>query len=178
MPEQFTRQNLLRKCLGGFLALAVIVVCSSVVTGAYSHETERPHFTAQSTSQRELLHKIHADEMPSIKDKVTPSRHASHVVWMKVTAYCACKKCCGPHANGITASGRRVSFDDGKFVAADTSRLPFGTKLSIPGYHHGEVVEVIDRGGAIRGNHLDVFFPSHERAMQWGVKWLPVTVEN
>src|SRR5688572_2660435 len=42
---------------------------------------------------------------------------------MEVTAYCACPRCCGPRAQGITASGRRVSYNGGKFVAADTSIL-------------------------------------------------------
>src|SRR5262249_12992372 len=103
-------------------------------------------------------------------------KHGQRVVWMQVTAYCACKKCCGPNARGITASGKPVNFNDGAFVAADLSRLPLGTRVSIPGYHGGKTVPVIDTGGAIRGNRLDVFFPSHEAAMKWGVKLLPVTI--
>lgn len=95
---------------------------------------------------------------------------------MEVTAYCACPKCCGPNAMGITASGKPVSHNHGRFVAADTRLLPFGTRLSIPGYHGGIEVEVIDRGGAIKGNKLDVFFPSHEQAKQWGRQRLLVTV--
>ena len=95
---------------------------------------------------------------------------------MQVTAYCACKKCCGPSARGLTASGRRVTYNGGAFVAADTGLLPFGTKLVIPGYHNGKPVEVIDRGSAIKGRHIDVFFPSHEQALEWGNQWLDVTV--
>jgi 3D (Asp-Asp-Asp) domain-containing protein len=97
---------------------------------------------------------------------------------MAVTAYCPCKKCCGPHAHGITASGYSVHYNGGKFVAADVDRLPFGTHLSIPGYHGGMMVPVIDTGNAIRGNRLDVYFPTHEMAMRWGVKYLPVTIEE
>jgi 3D (Asp-Asp-Asp) domain-containing protein len=93
---------------------------------------------------------------------------SSRLVEMEVTAYCACRDCCGHNARGITASGRHVSYNDGRFVAADTSLLPFGTRLSIPGYHGGEAVEVIDRGSAIKGNKLDVFFPDHETARHWG----------
>src|SRR5687768_8021204 len=69
----------------------------------------------------------------------------AHMVMMEVTAYCACKKCCGPKARGITASGKRVTHNDGKFVAADTTILPFNTKIIIPGYASNRPVEVLDR---------------------------------
>jgi 3D (Asp-Asp-Asp) domain-containing protein len=94
---------------------------------------------------------------------------------MEVTAYCPCTKCCGPKAQGLTANGQSVSYNDGKFVAADTDVLPFGTRLLIPGYH-ADAVEVIDRGGAIKGNRLDVFFPTHEAALEWGRRQVDVIV--
>ena len=95
---------------------------------------------------------------------------------MEVTAYCPCPRCCGPRAQGITASGRRVNYNGGKFVAADTKVLKFNTKLVIPGYASGRPVEVIDRGGAIKGNKLDVYFPTHQEARKWGRQKLLVTV--
>jgi 3D (Asp-Asp-Asp) domain-containing protein len=97
-------------------------------------------------------------------------------IWMQVTAYCGCKKCCGPNACGITASGRSTGYNGGLFVAADTTLLPFNTQLKIPGYAAGEVVEVIDRGSAIKGNHLDVFFSNHDQALAWGRRWVAVVV--
>ena len=96
-------------------------------------------------------------------------------VMMQVTAYCPCKKCCGPKAQGITASGKNISYNNGRFVAADTKNLPFGTKLIIPGYGE-QAVEVIDRGGAIKGNKLDVFFPTHAEALKWGRQNILVTI--
>ena len=92
---------------------------------------------------------------------------------MVVTAYCPCTECCGPNAVGITASGKPVSANGQRFVAADRS-VPFGTMLTIPGYTGGRPVEVLDRGGAIRGNRLDVYFPTHREARQWGVRKLVV----
>jgi 3D (Asp-Asp-Asp) domain-containing protein len=97
------------------------------------------------------------------------------VIRMEVTAYCACTKCCGENAEGITASGRPVSYNNSRFVAADTDVLPFRTKLVIPGYDAAPV-EVIDRGGAIKGNKLDLFFPTHEEALEWGRQMVDVTV--
>jgi len=99
-------------------------------------------------------------------------------LWMEVTAYCPCTKCCGPEAAGITASGLPVSHNEGKFVAADTKVLPFGSKLNIPGYGDDTSVPVIDRGGAIKGQRLDVFFATHQEALNWGRRWVMVTVED
>lgn len=103
-------------------------------------------------------------------------RAKPRTIMMEVTAYCACKKCCGPKAQGITASGKRVNFNGGLFVAADKKVFDFHTKLKIPGYANGQSVPVLDRGGAIKGNKLDVFFPSHAQALKWGRQRIPVTV--
>lgn len=95
---------------------------------------------------------------------------------MLVTAYCPCPKCCGQHSDGKTASGRSVSANGSRLVAADTRVLPFGTRVSVPGYYSGAPVPVLDRGKKIRGHRLDVFFRSHSRAKRWGARWLDVTV--
>jgi len=60
-------------------------------------------------------------------------------------------------------------------IAADTKYYPFGTRMYIPGYGWG-VVE--DRGGAIKGkDRIDLYFDSHEAALKWGRRKLPVTIE-
>jgi 3D (Asp-Asp-Asp) domain-containing protein len=98
------------------------------------------------------------------------------VIRMIVTAYCPCTICCGANAQGITACGKPVTHNRGRFVAADATVFDFGTSLSIPGYHNGQEVKVLNRGGAIKGNKLDVFFPTHARAKKWGRQELDVTV--
>lgn len=97
-------------------------------------------------------------------------------VWMTVTAYSPDARSCGQWADGITASNKSIWTNGMKLVAADTRQLPLGTMLSIPGYDAGATVPVLDRGGAIKGDRLDVLFPSHNEALQWGVKRLPVTI--
>ena len=63
------------------------------------------------------------------------------------------------------------------FVAAD-KRYSFGTEMIVPGYNHSRTVKVLDRGGAIQGNRVDVFFHSHQEALEWGVKHLDVKVHS
>ena len=114
-------------------------------------------------------------------DQVAPSFNgrpirAVRTIRMMVTAYSPDAQSCGEFADGITASGYSVKTNGMKLVAADTSMLPFGTMLSIPGYDDGFVVPVLDVGGAIKGNHLDALFPTHEEALEWGVRHLDVTI--
>lgn len=104
-----------------------------------------------------------------------PAPVRARLVRMRVTAYCPCDICCGPKAAGITASGHTVAADNGRFVAADPV-LAFGTRLVVPGYNSGRPVRVLDRGGAIRGRSLDVYFDDHETAREWGVRYLAVAI--
>jgi len=98
------------------------------------------------------------------------------VVRMKVTAYSPDERSCGASADGITASGYSVFANGGFMVAADPSVLPLGSLVSVPGYDGGAVVPVLDTGGAIKGNRLDVLYPTHELAVRWGVQELDVCV--
>lgn len=78
-----------------------------------------------------------------------------------ITYYCPCVICCG-WDTGITASG--VSATAGITIAADES-IPFGTELIIDGH----VYTVQDRGGAIKGNHIDIYCNTHEEALSHAV---------
>ena len=88
----------------------------------------------------------------------------------KITAYCPCSKCCGK-TTGRTASGTTATA--GRTVAA-SSKFAFGTKLNIGGH----VYTVEDRGGAINGNKIDIFVNTHVEALQWGERYLSVSVVN
>lgn len=83
-----------------------------------------------------------------------------------VTAYCPCAICCGK-TDGITASGKPARANH--TIAAD-SRFAFGTQIIIK----GKVYTVEDRGGAIVGNHIDMYFDSHAEARAWGNPTLDV----
>lgn len=102
--------------------------------------------------------------------RITPPPVTPHVRTMTVTAYCACRHCCGPRARGITAAGTRARHG---VIAADWRVLPKGAVLHVPGYGFGRVE---DKGGAIRGNRLDLFFSSHAEALRWGRREIRVAV--
>lgn len=103
---------------------------------------------------------------------VRPARTLS----MLVTAYSPDARSCGDSADGITASLHSVETNGHALVAADRRVLPMGSMLTIPGYDQGQIVPVLDVGGKIKGNRLDVLFPTHEQARAWGVRRLNVVV--
>ena len=102
-------------------------------------------------------------------NREAPSIVRHDVRTFRVTAYCPCEKCCGRFADGITASGHVIKPGD-RFVAAPKD-MKFGTMVTIPGYGK---VSVEDRGGAITDGRLDVYFDTHQEALEWGVKILEV----
>lgn len=82
---------------------------------------------------------------------------------VNVTHYCACTKCCGPNAQGITASGKKVAVG----MVAMSSYYPFGTQIMI----NGIMYTVEDRGGAGIENDIsrvDIFVPDHNEALRLG----------
>ena len=107
--------------------------------------------------------------LPRTTTTSTTTASAGGAVY-KITAYCPCSKCCGK-ATGRTASGTKATA--GRTVAA-SGKFAFGTKLNIGGH----VYTVEDRGGAVNGNKIDIFVNSHAEALQWGVRYLPVSVVN
>lgn len=161
------RRNASTITLPAFAVLLVLVAISAVVKADENAQAVASvSISSVSASSVELLHDV-ASIHPIAKPRT---------LRMEVTAYCPCKKCCGKNARGITASGLRISHNAGLFVAADTALLPFHTKLIIPGYAADQAVPVLDRGGAIKGNRIDVFFPTHQQALEWGRRVVEVTV--
>lgn len=100
----------------------------------------------------------------------------ARTMWMTVTGYSPDARSCAGTDDGYTATNHSVMTNAMRLVAADTSILPFGSLVTVPGYAEGDVVPVLDRGGAIKGRRLDLLFPTHERARKWGRQRVKVTV--
>lgn len=87
----------------------------------------------------------------------------------KITHYCACAKCCGEWADGITATGTVAT--EGRTIAVDPKVIPYGTDVLVR-YEDGTeaIYTAEDCGGAIKANRIDVFMDSHQAALVEGVK--------
>ena len=85
-----------------------------------------------------------------------------------VTAYCPCVECCGEWANGLTYTETIAT--EGRTIAVDPEVIPLGSIVEINGINY--VAE--DIGGAVDGDHVDIFFNSHSDALEFGKQSLPV----
>ena len=75
---------------------------------------------------------------------------------------------------GITYSGVKVKRDLYSTIAADLSVFPIGTILFIPDYGYGVVA---DKGGAIKGNKIDLYYNTVDEVYsEWGKKEVDVYV--
>jgi len=88
---------------------------------------------------------------------------------MRITAYTKNGK--GMNGKGITTNGQRTI--EGHTIAAPES-IPFGTQINIPAL--GKTFTVTDRGGAIKGNRLDLFMESRKDAMEFGIREMEVFI--
>lgn len=78
-----------------------------------------------------------------------------------ITYYCACEICCDVET-GITATGTPVV--EGRTIAVDPSVIPYGTQVIIGGH----VFTAEDCGGAVKGNHIDIYVNDHQTALSLG----------
>ena len=72
----------------------------------------------------------------------------------------------------ITATGQNL-LENPIAVAVDPNVIPLGTKLYVEGYG---TAYAVDTGGAIKGNIIDVHFPTYEQCIQWGRRTVQVTI--
>ncbi len=148
-----------------------ILLALSLISGLSSSKSDtKVTLLSNDVTQINTAHAV--TNLPQIEPATPPWQ----TVQMRVTAYCPCEKCCGNSADGITASGHKIQPNE-TFVAAD-KRYPFGTEMIVPGYNHNQPVKVLDRGGAIKDSRLDLFFPSHQQALNWGVKLTDVQIRT
>lgn len=112
---------------------------------------------------------------PTLAPKPVPVTPRTEIREMVVTAYT-----CGPESTGkgpghpeyrISRSGYKIRPHDR--VVAAPPEIPFGAHVVVPGY--GEA-PVVDRGGAIQGDHLDVHIEDVSGALAWGRQRLQVTI--
>ncbi|MFE0504219.1 ubiquitin-like domain-containing protein [Peribacillus butanolivorans] len=122
------------------------------------------------------------DKVITVGTKTTvaqASRGASNVnstsgkeIYVSSTAYTAsCKGCSGVTSTGVNLK----SNPDAKIIAVDPSVIPMGSKVYVEGYGYAVAA---DKGGAIKGNRIDVFFSSKNDAYRWGVKKVKIRVLN
>lgn len=81
----------------------------------------------------------------------------------KLTAYCPCCRCSKGYGRS-TCSGKKAR--SGHTIAVDTSVINIGSKVKI-----GDTVYTAeDCGSGVSGDHIDIFFDTHEEVEEFGLK--------
>ena len=115
-----------------------------------------------------------APEVIEIPEETEVEAEPESLGEFRVTAYCACEKCCGKWAlnrpNGIVYGAAGVELEAGVSCA---SPLPFGTVIEINGLGEYIVQDriaqwVVDKYGE---NLIDIYFDDHEAAKQFGLQY-------
>lgn len=81
---------------------------------------------------------------------------------MEATAYDPGPISCGPHATGHTSVGLHAGYG---IVAVDPRVIPLGTRLYVEGYGFAVAADI---GSAIKGNRIDLGYPTYRSALQFG----------
>lgn len=182
--QQKEKKKKFRKFLIKFIALEYMICAGLMLIIDYkSLAIENRIKDSTIKTQQETIYKLlNSNEDKKLDDNesdatniINPTQNTlendsrTYLGNFKITHYCACKKCCGPNAKGITASGKKV--EEGRTIAVDPKIIKLGSEVYIDGYGY---MEAQDTGSAIKGNIIDVYVADHQEALNLGVVYKDV----
>lgn len=149
-----------------FSVLVFLIIISNSKTNKYQNE-----ILLESKKENNTVKNKEVKEDEFIERKTEESNLIS-LGEFKLTAYCPCSICCGKWSCSPTASGVMPTVNH--TIAVDTSVIPFGTKVVINGVTY--IAE--DTGSSIKGSKIDIYFNSHQDALNFGVQYAEVFIIN
>lgn len=126
-------------------------------------------------TRQELIKKgkeVLTEENEEIQEEVKGTNNEMVVkeIDVKATAYTAyCEGCIGITKTGVDLRAN----PDEKVIAVDPAVIPLGSKVHVEGFGYARAE---DTGGAIKGNRIDIFIPSQEDALEYGVQNVKVQI--
>lgn len=157
----------------------VILVCCLIGAGTPSNSADvTKDTTASETDSLNTGDVLMTSATPEVKEPEIISLGE-----FRLTAYCGCSKCCGKWGENrpLDENGKPIVYTanmsvakEGATIAADISVLPYGTKVIIDGHEY--IVQ--DRGGSIKENRIDIYFESHQDALNFGVQYKEIFTER
>lgn len=130
---------------------------------------EKAEREAREQAEREAAEQAAAEK--EAKEQAASQQPAGQTFIMESTAYSS-DPADTLGGGTVTATGQNL-LTNPMAVAVDPNVIPLGTRLYVEGY--GEAI-ASDTGGAIKGNIVDVHFPTYEQCVQWGRRQVKVTI--
>jgi N-acetylmuramoyl-L-alanine amidase len=110
------------------------------------------------------------EQTETTEAKVKGEDNVVKEIEVKATAYTAyCDGCIGITKTGVDLRAN----PDEKVIAVDPAVIPLGSKVYVEGFGY---MSAEDTGSAIKGNRIDIFIPSREEALEYGVKNITVQI--
>lgn len=158
-------KKFLEEYLKGIIAGGLIFAFVMLLNFAFCETPEFPEIetTEQATTTEEApteLKQVYLEIVPEAPTETTTEERQLKSIKVVATAYCSCTKC--TDGDGITATGTKATA--GRTIAVDPSIFPYGTEIVI----NGNKYTAEDCGGAIKGKKVDIFFNTHEEALNFG----------
>lgn len=145
------RVNAKYKHLGFIAVLAVFLTASLTGYSIYIETNASPLDLSDDPA-------LESAEIETISSHRAPDEEISEgdFIGFEATAYCDL---------GITFSGVYVQRG---IVAADPRVLPIGSVIEVSAGDYSGIYTVMDTGGVIKGEIIDIFMPDYEEAVQFG----------
>jgi 3D (Asp-Asp-Asp) domain-containing protein len=160
------KSKYLSSCLSIMAAIAVSYPSSGEIYSAFASDekTAKPAAPAEATDEaankkpveNNFLTSPVTESVRPDSAKPEPKSEEENFLEFQATAYCL---------KGRTASGEYVRPG---IIAADPRVLPLGTIVHIKAGRHTGTYLVADTGGLIKGRKVDIYFPTHREAIQFG----------
>jgi 3D (Asp-Asp-Asp) domain-containing protein len=131
--------------------------------------TSSEFLLAAETNGPDLPDRIVADRVPE-RVLATGAAQVRQSFRARLTAYTNQPPGNGAHGY-LTRSGTPVRWG---VVAVDPQLIPLGSRIAIEGFDDVFIAE--DTGGAVRGAHVDIYFPDYYSALQFGVQYRTIAV--
>lgn len=168
------------------LALALVISLLSKPTASMVATEDEGQESISPLPSEAMTKTVGAPEQIPVSEPAPapePTPELTELGEFKTTAYCTCVKCCGiwskEHPSRVgtdyvqkTASGTIPTA--GRTVSVDTEVIPFGAVLVIDGHEY--IAE--DTGSAVKGEIIDIYFESHEAAIEYGVQYKTIYVKG
>lgn len=155
------------------ILVLVLALAYSLIARPFAYTADSPTAATQAPTDMSGVAAMESAE-PEIPE--TSQAEPVSLGEFKLTAFCACEKCCGKAPDdpsyGITAYGYHVTAEH--TIAVDPKVIPIGSEVIING--HTYVAE--DVGGAIKDNRIDIYFDTHQEALEFGVQYAEVFINQ
>lgn len=134
----------------------------TLLTGTQEYNPSSEALTKTESTSEEIGPGIPKKEKKPAEETFGGYKKGESLGIFKTTGYCGCSKCSG--GSGLTYSGTVPQADH--TISADITVLPLGTKVMI-----GDTVYTVeDIGSGVDGHTVDLYFSSHQEALDYGVK--------